>query len=160
MKAVLPGSLPAVSSDGVIDLISRELSTILRMIFVSEKRVSLLQGAYCPVMRGESARVCLVLASRAWSTRQVGLGAGLASAPQHLDLCPDWVLGQNDGWEAEWMDGLNNIPPPAKWNMSERRNSSLGNRNNNQGRNAGLTYGTTWKTTLAELPAACLCPGN
>lgn len=106
-------------------------------------------------MIGESAKDCLVLASRA-TVHPSGWAGGWSSfpAPQHLDLCPYWVLGQNE--MAEWMTGLNNIPPPAKWNMSERRNPSLGNRNNKQGRNAGLTYRTTWKTTLAELPAASL----
>lgn len=130
---------------------------ILRIIFISEKRVLLLQSAYRPVMRGESAKDCLVLASRA-TVHPSGWAGGWSSfpAPQHLDLCPYWVLGQDDGWEAEWMNGLNNFLPSAKWNMSERRNSSLGNRNNKQGRNAGLTYRTTWKTTLAEFPAASL----
>ena len=41
-----------------------------------------------------------------------------------------------------------------KWSMLERRNSSLGNRNNKQGRHAGLIYRTTCKTTWQS----CLLP--
>lgn len=108
-------------------------------------------------MIGGSAKDCLVLASRA-TVHPSGWAEVLASQPsQHLDLChTTGCLAKNE--MAEWMTGLNNIPPPAKWNMSERRNRFLGNRNNKQGRNAGLTYRThgrpLWQSFL--LP---LCPG-
>ena len=54
---------------------------ILRIVFVSEKGVWLLQSVHRPVTRRESARACLVLACRAWSASQGGPQAGLSFQP-------------------------------------------------------------------------------